>query len=513
MTILLAIYCAYDVANGLIAAWGFTTDDVYISLVYARQLVSGKGLLWPGSTFPVEGYSNFLWVLIAALAIKLKFPLIASMKIISCLCLGAGLVFMYRLGRLFFSPLLAMLPVFIFSHYYGVIWWTVSGLETMLYFSLSLVLVLQIVLAFGYQINNDSKLTDSRISTRAWLIANITLLLLSLTRFEGLIWTVPVLVFALCESRYGRLKDFFLSNELVYLWGRISLICFIVPYCGYFIWRLYYFGHFIPNSFTCKALSTGQFFVIDLDYVQVIISLIVASLPYLISKKDCRHVLLWMPSVLYAAMLWNADPVITYLLRLFMAPLALYSLLAVLGVQELVNYFKLSEWVSKLIISLVIILITCLFIQGNNVHHLQRFVAYYQEKIKNRLQVANILNTQATKGASVLVGDCGVIPFNTREDIRIIDSQCLNNYEMARFPYRNNLELYAKYLEEQIKPDWVITNYYPLDSHGDILGDFLKERNFLENYQLVATLKSGTNTDPEGNHKIIDYIYEIYKRR
>ena len=44
----------------------YTSDDAYISYRYARNLSDGLGLVWnPGEH--VEGYSNFLWVVLLAL--------------------------------------------------------------------------------------------------------------------------------------------------------------------------------------------------------------------------------------------------------------------------------------------------------------------------------------------------------------------------------------------------------------------------------------------------------------
>ena len=45
----------------------FIVDDVYISLRYARNLAEGHGLVFnvDGSA-PVEGYTNFLWVVLEA---------------------------------------------------------------------------------------------------------------------------------------------------------------------------------------------------------------------------------------------------------------------------------------------------------------------------------------------------------------------------------------------------------------------------------------------------------------
>ena len=47
----------------------FLSEDCFISFRYARNLVDGNGLVWnPGER--VEGYTNFLWVLILALGMR-----------------------------------------------------------------------------------------------------------------------------------------------------------------------------------------------------------------------------------------------------------------------------------------------------------------------------------------------------------------------------------------------------------------------------------------------------------
>jgi len=49
-------------------AWSyrFLTDDAFISFRYARNLSEGAGLVFNRSFERVEGYSNFLWVLLLA---------------------------------------------------------------------------------------------------------------------------------------------------------------------------------------------------------------------------------------------------------------------------------------------------------------------------------------------------------------------------------------------------------------------------------------------------------------
>ena len=49
---------------------GYLIDDTYISLRYAKNLVDGLGLVFnPGER--VEGYTNFLFVLLGAAALRL----------------------------------------------------------------------------------------------------------------------------------------------------------------------------------------------------------------------------------------------------------------------------------------------------------------------------------------------------------------------------------------------------------------------------------------------------------
>lgn len=505
---LLAFYCACYLITSLFLAWGFTTDDAYISWYYARQLVDGKGLGWHESLPIVEGYSNFLWMMIASLVIKLNLPLVITMKSVSTFSLGAGLVFLYRLARLFFSPLLAMLPVFLFSHYQGVVWWTVSGLESAFYCALSILLIWQCAVALGYATVSENKVYQGKTSTVAWVITNVVLFLLALTRFEGLIWVIPVALFMLCQMRQNGLWQ---DTGMVCLWGSITLCCFVVPYLIYFIWRFSYFGHWIPNSYTCKAFTPGQFAVVDLDYLRVIFPLIIASLPYFLSNKDCRHLLLWVPSVLYGVLLWQANSVIAYFLRLFLGPFALFSLLPVLGVYQFSLYFKQA----KIITTLVIIFLTFVFIPGNSTTLLKASVQDYQERNQNRFTIAKMFNAQAQSGATILLDDCGIIPYNTRADLRFIDSQCLNNAQFNQKPYKHNIRLYADYIQYQLKPDWVIANYYPLESHSDFLIELLKKNNFLADYKLIATLSSRRTLpgDPKNSEKIVDYMYYIYKRR
>ena len=83
----------------LIAIWPFTIDDMYISLLYAAHWTNGDGLLWNIGDPPVEGYSNFLFVMIAALALHVGFNPIVVLKIMGVIGLGFTAIGIYFLSR------------------------------------------------------------------------------------------------------------------------------------------------------------------------------------------------------------------------------------------------------------------------------------------------------------------------------------------------------------------------------------------------------------------------------
>ena len=63
----------------------FTIDDAFISFRYSEHLISGFGLVWNIGQSPVEGYSNFLWVLMIAVLFLFKLNPIVSTKVMGLL--------------------------------------------------------------------------------------------------------------------------------------------------------------------------------------------------------------------------------------------------------------------------------------------------------------------------------------------------------------------------------------------------------------------------------------------
>lgn len=500
----IAIHCYY--------AWPFTTDDAYISLRYATQLTDGHGLRFNSQQAPIEGYSNFAWVMLAAFFIQCGLPVLLSIKCVALLCLLASIYFLYQLARTFLPPLPASLPIYLLSHYNGVVWWTVSGLETSLFVALVLFVSWQSVRTFGFKACaiNDYHFSyhphKPTIHLSAWLLCCMGLLLLALSRFDGVVWGLVIVLFVADYAGYrlSNLTPYAHKLMLIFMLG------YVIPLLGYWLWRWQYFGHIFPNSYLCKLAVKGHYFDLVLDYSYIALPCLALSLPYFFEKKEARHLLLWLPSLLYTLMLWRANPDIAYFNRLFLGAFSVFCLLPVLGVARFFEKRGYSLQTTHLLTTLVILLFTAVFIPKHSSNVIKNEVAHYQERSTLRRQVADILNRRVGENETVLLGDCGIIPYLARTDIQFIDSQCLNNHDMPL----QTLNQYTTYLMNNDKPHWVVDTYYPLWQRGNSLNEALRRQGFFTHYQLVYTFKahrySIQNDQPTPQE--VDYIYRIYKR-
>jgi hypothetical protein len=420
LAILILLSAGIQLAFSCYHAWPFTTDDAYISWRYAHHLIQGEGLRWNPAELPIEGYSNFLWVLLCALFMKLGLPIGMMMKSIACLSLIAALTFLYQLSRSFLSPLLATLPIYVLSHYIGIIWWTVSGLETSFFIALLLFTIWQATRAAGYEKLPITfrHLPVHRYNTHAWLACCLSLTLLCMTRFDGILWGILIVLFMGCEIKQSASSQSNLERHWKNI-GFIFLFCFAVPYALYFAWRIYYFKQALPNSYAREFLAQDNFDLVR-DYFWIALPCVILGLPYFFVRKDCRHLLLWLPSLLYALLLLHADPNAAYYNRLFLGAFALLVLLPILGVHAFFNYFHFREKNNALISTLVIVLFTYLFIPTHSLFTIDLAVKQYQQRSYMRLKIARKINEDVRKNSRVLLADCGIIPFFARKDIQFI---------------------------------------------------------------------------------------------
>lgn len=213
-------------------------DDAYISFRYARNFASGWGLVFnPGEK--VEGYTNFLWVVILA----------------GFQCLGLDIVAAAKVLGIFFA--LALLWVLPFSAWKvrgeggwmdllapallacngSFSFWAGGGMETLMF---SCWLFLALFSHLRYQMDGKGL---------SLILFSILFGLAALTRPEGL----PLFLVAFLYHLFllARGKD---RKAGFVLFALLPFLAIIIPH---FAWRWSYYGYPLPNSFYAKTGDWG----------------------------------------------------------------------------------------------------------------------------------------------------------------------------------------------------------------------------------------------------------------
>jgi hypothetical protein len=209
-----------------------TVDDAFISYRYSENLARGEGLTYnPGER--VEGYSNFLWVLLHVLPSRLGLELIPVsrwLSIIAGMILLAVVILSLRNNA--GSPTLCGIMAGIYlslNPFIGM--WTMAGLETVWY---------SMLLTTGIFLLLEGK------SLGWYLWSAILLGLACLTRPEG-IFIVASLGLSQILIAFS---DRMVSRRQI-AWGSV-----LVGLLGlFYIWRYLYYGELVPNTYYAKIGS------------------------------------------------------------------------------------------------------------------------------------------------------------------------------------------------------------------------------------------------------------------
>ena len=242
---------------------GLAVDDAYISFRYADSLASGTGLSYnPGEL--VEGYSNFLWVvLLAPFAILTEDLTLLSMvlgigfTLVSAAIMERVLVDLYGF-RGASTTALAILLAAVSGYVAG---WAGSGMETGLHGFL--------LIGGWYRFCLEQSESDRRP------LSAFLLLGLALTRPEGLF---VALAGVLLHVRLSLGQGHRLFSRRTILFAAIVL----GGHLAYHGWRFSYYGrHFFPNAVRAKVGSGAEQLRRGLAYLRV--SFLVPYLPLLLS--------------------------------------------------------------------------------------------------------------------------------------------------------------------------------------------------------------------------------------
>ena len=220
-------------------AW--LSDDAFISFRYAQNLALGHGLVYnPGER--VEGYTNFLWTLMAAGVLRLGGDL-ALWSHASGVLLGVLIVLgTCRMAGPLIGPPWALVAALLTGTSQSLLLYTArgSGLETGLFTLLALA-------------GGGAYLARERLGPGGLVAAGLAFGLAALTRPEGL------LVFALTALHAGltavmRQQGGPAERLRATLPPLLALGApFLALFGPYFLWRLGYYGDLLPNTFYAKT--------------------------------------------------------------------------------------------------------------------------------------------------------------------------------------------------------------------------------------------------------------------
>jgi arabinofuranosyltransferase len=210
--------------------WFALFDDALISLRHAEHLATGDGPVWNVGE-RVEGYTNFLWVLVMAAVHKLPLDRIGvclAIQILGIALLWACLWSTVRLAHVCrLPPASACCALVLTALHYNLIYFSLMGMET----------ALLTVLITGGLATTASALQRREGSMRStpWYALAV------LCRMDAIVVVAIAVATELFCARRAR--------------GRSVLSAAVVGgvLAGHFLWRHSYYGEWLPNTYYLKA--------------------------------------------------------------------------------------------------------------------------------------------------------------------------------------------------------------------------------------------------------------------
>ncbi len=218
--------------------YAFLCDDAFISFRYARNLAEGAGLVFNPGFERVEGYSNFLWVLVLASgqALGLAPERLANPLLALCGAAVMGLVLRQcrELRPAAASPLWLAFPLAALALNRSFAVWSSSGLETK-FFEL---LVVAGVLSAASEARGAAQGRSERPRSALCFAAA------ALARPDGLL-------IAGCALAAAAALDGWRGCFAARRWLR-SAALFALPVAGQLLFRWLYYGDVVPNTYHAK---------------------------------------------------------------------------------------------------------------------------------------------------------------------------------------------------------------------------------------------------------------------
>lgn len=273
----------------LVWRFNFVCDDAFISFRYARNFAEGVGLRYNlGVEPPVEGYTNFLWVVWCSLFERAGWDVTVAARVTSVLCgvLTLALVMRFAERRLALAPPKSALPALLLACLPPFAVWSTGGLATLPF-------TLALFASYERLVGDPERPRPAQAAAAASLAV--------LLRADGVFFVGAALGMALVTALRERRTS--LPREVV----AAGLVAAAVA-AAHLAFRVAYYGDWLPNTAYAKvgfspfALTQGASYVAAMALAFPALALApLASLGFAVARRSAAALELGVIPFLVAA--------------------------------------------------------------------------------------------------------------------------------------------------------------------------------------------------------------------
>ncbi len=420
-------------AAGVFVCLGFVKDDAYISFRYAQNLVSGRGMVFNVGE-RVEGYTNFLWTILLAPFEWAGWDLIQVCDVLGPLLGAALLVLVVRASRQLSGPGPLgsdLWPAMWLASSSSFTLWCVGGLEQ----SLAMLL----------------PFTGTLLTWRGWkhkaarltVAGGFALAAGCLTRPEGHLFVVMIGLLLIWEVARDRANE---ERKRLFLAWAAPLAAVLGPY---HIWRVFYFGSVLPNTYLVKAVSgievyrSGLFLLENMlrfNLTGVVIGLALFSL--LLSGHRAARAFSVVLSLLFLVYIVKVGSDELMWHRLFLPALPFVAIAAGEGLRLLIdglyNFTGRQYRVFTGLVGWVIVLGGCYYNLSFTYGEMRGNTGYTGCSGMNHPDLGKFLTRHSRPGELVAFQDMGATPYHA-PDLRFLDFVGLVDRDIALLLQHNGV--------------------------------------------------------------------------
>jgi len=427
----------------------FIIDDAFITFRYSHNLASGNGLVWNLDGAPTQGYTNFLFMLIVAIGIKLSVPPLIMAKGLNYfgLFLIAFSSF-FILRKATHSLLLRIILIITISLYPTTIQNINSGLETVFWTGLLLICL--------YLIN-------VQFSKLRYCLFIVLITAATLTRPETLLFAF--IWFIILIFRKQNLKNII-----------IGIFTSSLAILSYWTFNLLYFGSILPNSAFIKIvnpLSLPGIYYLTLSFQQntplSIVTILTICFVFIFQKRNKSQYLSYLPFFIIIPFYVLTDPLMGMYSRFYypvLMGMVVFAFSGMLNVINSIRQINISQEENKKTIRILSFLknimipiilfcpVVILLLSGITAFIEDLKQPYAQPLLDREIQIGNALGRSPfVDNIYFAYGDAGSIPYYS--GVKFLDMVGINDNRIARSGKIEGAE-------------WILL--YVMDEEPDVIG-------------------------------------------